>query len=217
MSNTKNPLEVLSFSLKSSINIGFIALTSSAFAIAIFIAMPEHRNTIIFACSVVAASATVASTFYIGRGLRLTIESEEKTRTLEFIRRWNSSEYFYAKRHLRSILKPVENSPYKEKFRAVDTHLNNGPENLNEQSNRHNFHQNIVDILNFLEEICLSIESKFVDEEILKKYFKGILINNYDLLNPWIQRRRQETNDPELYIYLEDTCRKWRNSGQRER
>ena len=70
--------------------------------------------------------------------------------------------------------------------------------------------QKIITILNFLTEIALCIEYEIVDEIFLKRYFKAIVQDYCEDLHAFINQRRGNGHNKEVYKSLIELHERWR-------
>ncbi|MEM9446738.1 MAG: DUF4760 domain-containing protein [Verrucomicrobiota bacterium] len=69
----------------------------------------------------------------------------------------------------------------------------------------------VVEVLSFLEEMALVVNRGFVDEGIIRGYYEGIVEDYLTVFLSWIERRRVDHRNPNLYLELTNLYRGWSN------
>jgi hypothetical protein len=127
------------------------------------------------------------------------IENQIINRTLTFIERWNAPDYFPFKRIANNLYQSFEKQPIEQQSIFIIKHLEDNPKERDD----------ITTLLNFLEEMSICVEEKIVKEELLIKFFKGIVISYCKVYSPYIQDRREKRANPNLYKPLTNLWEKW--------
>jgi Domain of unknown function (DUF4760) len=197
------------FSFNLTVRIG-IALTVAVFlATGLFWdANDNWRSIIIFFGAATLAAGQIAVAFYAARTLRQAADVEEKRlavsigheKTLketigyEFASRWTDASMF----HIRKAFQEVLEKGMREKDKASDF--------IDEDVGRR---ANVGNLLNFLENMALSVNSERCDDQVAKKLFCGIVINCWGVTNGWIAHQRVSRGRPQLWIELETLHKRW--------
>ena len=80
-------------------------------------------------------------------------------------------------------------------------------------NNDDNFRIDAATTLNFLEKVALLVEDDLVEEEIIKKFFRGIVIDMHNLFRIWIEQLRRSRNNDKIYEYLTKLYKNWNNNN----
>lgn len=70
---------------------------------------------------------------------------------------------------------------------------------------------NAGNVLNFLEELAISIEKKRCNEPMAKSLFCGIVINIWHATEPWVKEQRIDRGRPQLWSKLEALYGEWKH------
>lgn len=170
------------------------------------------RTALLFFAAACAAAGQLGASLYAARVLQMTaqIHAEsagaraEKEAQLEkqlledaaarFGERWTDASMFHLRKECRAL---IENRTDPKKI--LD--LVNGNENTA---------VNVGNILNFLEELSLSVLKGRCSEEIAKSLFCGIVINIWHATEPWVRQQRTNRGRPQLWMELETLYGRWR-------
>lgn len=68
-----------------------------------------------------------------------------------------------------------------------------------------------VEILNFFEEMAANIVTDAVDEELLKNFFRTLVIRYYEDYEYWIIQHRRSRRAPDFCSELEKLARSWKS------
>lgn len=200
-----------------SVRVGAASIAFSTFAIILFGFNWVDRDIIRFAVSTVAAAAGITSAFYVGEGIRRNLDyrkedldakkadfdaqraARKAERAMAYISAWTHPSFAEIRKAGREIRARLDKAPKGKETQIIKQALDED----------HNLEQDIVTILNFLEEIALSVESELVDEKIIRGYF-SLIINRYcDVLGLWIAEERKHRSD-ELYSSLLRLHARWK-------
>ena len=69
---------------------------------------------------------------------------------------------------------------------------------------------NIIHLLNFLEEISFTVDQKLLDISLVRNQFEGIVISVWQLLGPWVVKRRSDRGRPKIWKQVEDLYDTWK-------
>ncbi len=208
-----NPDTYGNVTIKLTFSIG-VSLVIISLGLTIFHAVKkEHRETLTFLATALATSAAGASAVYGLRSIKQDIEQREVEikqiaesqlldRTLPYITRWNDPGYFPARKIAQELyqLKSSQKVIDQEKF--IINYLSD-PKNYETK-------QAILNLLNFLEELAICIKLRLIKEDVIKEYYKGIVILYTETFYTLIQERRKEKNREEIFLALTDLCDKWK-------
>jgi len=165
----------------------------------------DLEKVLIFGGAGTATSGTILAAFYMGRALNLAIsqasgeieaerrliDMHRRERSAKFGERWNDPNMYHAREVCRSILDHDQ--------------LGNDLIEFVEDKKT-----NVIHILNFLEEVAISIEHGLVDATLARNQFEGIVIGLWQTLDPWIAQHRITRNRPQIFSKLEGLYNTWR-------
>jgi RNA binding exosome subunit len=201
------------FSVKFTVTFGLVAAVFVVgTTIAYLFVPPPYQNSLIFFAAACAAAGHLGAALYAARILQFTIQSQtEATKTLaekeerlerqaledaaaKFGERWDNTSMFHLRKECQEII-DNKNNPQQimtsikgDKIKDV----------------------NVSNILNFLEELALSVNQKRCDETIAKLLFCGIVMNIWHATEPWVKSERTRLGRPPLWIELESLYQRWR-------
>ena len=174
--------------------------------VAAFIFFSAHRGIIIFGASSLGALSALAGAIYLARGLILTAQQQEdamRQRKIEnawqYLERWNNPQYHYVKMAGVKVIRINET----EKPEAVTAKINEDE----------TFRSNVADLLNFFEEIAIGVSMGAVNEDPLKRAFRGLLNLYCMALQDFIEERRKKFNNPRIYNEIENLHKRWSSNS----
>ncbi|MGK7949681.1 MAG: DUF4760 domain-containing protein [Xenococcaceae cyanobacterium] len=183
-----------------TLTIGFISFILSSILIGIYIAKPKHRDILEFIVTTFASSAGVTGAFYVGQTIKLNAESNKIDRTIECINRWNDPNFFDAKKNTDKIYDLVKGKSDSEYAKIVRQELD---ENLD-------LRRDIIEILNFLEQLSIYIDEQLVEENLLHEFFVDIVVKYGKTFKLWIVERRNEAGTDRIYEHFTAIYDKWK-------
>ncbi len=68
-------------------------------------------------------------------------------------------------------------------------------------------------VLNFLEELALAINFHVIDEGIIDRFYRTLVVRTYSILAPWVQKVRQEREAPRIWMEIEALYMSWSQKG----
>lgn len=71
----------------------------------------------------------------------------------------------------------------------------------------------IRDILNDYEALAISIRADVIDEAIYHRLFRGVLIDDWELLTPYVRKLQELEHNKRIYCETEALCARWKDSG----
>jgi hypothetical protein len=189
----------------------FLSILNSLILTIIYAFIGEkYKDNFTFAVTTLAASAIFIIAFYEYKSIKQSAESQELyrkqeadaqviDRTLSYVRRWNELDLLSFRRVATEVHDLINQQPTdtQEKF-LIDY--------LESNSNQT---QDITNLLNFLEEMSICVEEKIVREDLLVKFYRGIVITFCKTFYVYIEHRRQKQQNDKIYRYLTNLCEKW--------
>jgi len=162
-------------------------------------------NTIKFFAALVGVGAAILAAIYVGEGLKETLKQRKESLraeriaiSLSFSQRWNDPSFFQIKTMWREARRELEG----KSISAVS-------EILKEPKKR----SAAFEVFNFCEEMAAAVNQGLVDEDNLKRVFRGTIISYYKDLQGWINATRQEKAEEysDLWIEFEKLYDRWKN------
>jgi Domain of unknown function (DUF4760) len=161
-----------------------------------------------FFTTAIGVTAAITSAMLISNTIESNTQARKQDRAIALIGTWNGAYYAglrgSALRPLGDYIRNLNGSAAKNA--AVEEYFAGHPD-VEEQ---------VITVLNFMEEICLSVKADLVDEELVYAYFGYIMSRMHTVLNPWIEARRADKKpaDPrsgELFSAFTTLANEWRN------
>jgi len=199
--SNKEPDGFLKISLNLTLGIGVSTIISALALIVVHFCYPKYRDSLNFAVTTFATAAGISSAVYALRGIEIGLEDKKIDRTLRYIQVWNDPSYFNARKlaaEINNDLKNLDNT-----FKRND-YINQLYANTEKK-------QEIVNVLNFLEEMSACIHEGLVYEGYLKEFYRYILRNYCETFKLFIDTSRKDKENPRLYIHLTELCEQWRD------
>ena len=230
-----DPDQFAQLNLKLSLRIGATLVALSLGLTGLHFVKKEYRETLTFLVTALATSAAGASAVYALRSIKQNAEFQELDRqqnaaaqeldrqqrivaqeldrqqtkesqlidrTLLYVARWNDSQYWPARKIAQEFHKLRGNQSLNNQKQFVIDYVAHNPE----------ANQDIINLLNFLEDMAICIKKGIVKEELLYDYYRFIVIDFYETFYDFIQQRRTERNNKKIFQSLTDLSEKWRNS-----
>jgi Domain of unknown function (DUF4760) len=184
--------------LKFSINWLRWIIYAAFLMIIAYIFLPGWREVLVFLAAVLGGIGVLISAMNeidarheeIGTR-REQIEHERARGALQFVSDWNAPEFYHAKNKGREVLE------YFEKNGHADCDF------IKERQ------QNLMDVLNFFEEMSIAIQLGHVDDIVAKRVFRSIAIRYWQMTEPWIKNRRAAKGNPRLVCEFETLIKNW--------
>jgi hypothetical protein len=182
-----------------------------AFAICYSLAPDPYKNALIFFAACCAAAGQLAAALYSARTLQFSADLQDEaaaqiTRSealilgraaLAFVERWNHPAMMDMRIQWHAILET------RGKPNELKVHI--------EQSDRpEQIVANVKQLLNFLEELALSVTRGYADEEIAKQLFQGIVQAVWHCMESWIKEQRATHSRREMWVHLENLYSRWK-------
>ena len=120
---------------------------------------------------------------------------------MRYIVRWNALQYARLKKSVAEVHDEINNGRFNplEMEEKLKEYLDTYPQRI----------QDITNVLNFLEEISLCIQENIVDEKILYKFYRFIVIRYWNTFEPFVRNRRKKMDNQNIYNGLEKLCLQW--------
>jgi hypothetical protein len=163
-----------------------------------YIVMPRWREVLVFLAAMlggigvlISAMNEIDARHQEIATRREQVDHERARGALQFVSDWNSPEFYHAKNKGREVLE------YFEKNGHTDCEF------IKERL------QNLVDVLNFFEEMSIAIQLGHVDDTVAKRFFRSIVIHYWQVTEPWIKKRRAAKQNPRLLCEFDTLAKNW--------
>lgn len=202
--NGSNNTGVL-FGTNISIRVGIftaLAILILTFSILFFV-FPKQHDTLTFLAIALTAAGTLGGTFYLAETIRDQSRQQRNAYAFALMARWNSPDLFYARRSWMTVIETFQKTGKEGGPHGVNALLSRTPTNEEE---RH-LVDNIRHILNFLEEIAISVKSEHAAEDMLILFFEGIVERASEAFETWIPEHRKSLGRPGIwaqFLWLHD-------------
>jgi hypothetical protein len=196
--NNKPPGEIIK--LQVTVTASIVLFVAVLLLTLLYVKEESWRPAIVFAGTGFGIEAGILSAYYVGRGLKVTIEQRDKALTEEKISRafvlasrWNEPNF----------------AKLREDWRALVTEVTGKDEHAVCEILERDHHKQTVasDVLNFFEELAFAARSGVAEMDTLKNVHRSIVIRYYSAILPWIARIRR--NQPTAYEHFEWLRNKW--------
>lgn len=185
-----------------TVQVGGIAFAAAIGTIILYsLTTDKLKERLEFGSAALATAAAMTGASYVSQDLKRSAESALIDRTFSFIARWNSPDF--SKENVLGLIREMRNLNNQEKKDHQIKRLEE--EDL--------LKSELLCIHNFLEEMALSISSDAVDDEVLEKFFRGIVKSYYEAFIPWLNHRKQETSRKYVYEQFENLYNRWEGNG----
>jgi Domain of unknown function (DUF4760) len=178
-------------------------------AVYLYVSEP-YKNSLIFFAACCAAAGQLAAALYSARTLQLSVQLQDEAAArisrvetqelgraaFRFVERWNDPGMLPMRMQWHAILET------KGKPDELKKQIEDGPDA--EMIKAHVKH-----VLNFLEEISLSVIQGYSDEDIAKHLFHGVVLMIWHCMGPWIKEQRVIHTRPQMWVNLENLYSRW--------
>lgn len=169
-----------------------------------YVETKNTEKTLLFAAAMLAAAGAILAAFYAARAIGATsqvasantqnaaneLAARKRQAALRYVERWNEASMFHVRDVVRGLFDGAHDG---NEFRQllVDKRTN------------------VINFLNFLEEIAIARESGDVDEKILKDAFRGVVETAWQRLQAWVGEQRRLRNRQRIWCKLEELAQHW--------
>jgi hypothetical protein len=207
----KKPGSLGRVSFSIPIRVGVFGLIGSCCIAYVYHCQREYRETMTFFATCLGGTAAITGTFYAGQALRQNALEKRLDRTLLYIEKWSDPSFDSVRKAGRQVHDELEAA------NGTNTNHDKLIEDMIQRDGSLSI--SINNALNFFEDIANSIELGVVDEQILCKYYRGIMSRHYDLFSVWIAKLRNNAGvggNSKTFKAYTDLCEKWVNSQNDE-
>jgi Domain of unknown function (DUF4760) len=179
------------FHVKFSINWLRWIIYSAFLMVILYLAFPKWHDPLVFIAAILGGIGVLISAMNDIDARREEISQGRAREALRFISDWNSPEFYHAKNKGREVLAHFEQNGHGT-HPFVEERL-----------------QNLMDVLNFFEEMSIAIQLDHVDDAVARRFFRSITINYWQMTEPWIKNRRAGKQNTRLLIEFEELAKRW--------
>jgi hypothetical protein len=205
MNNFQNPDEIGRFNLRivvgfASISFGAALILSLLFGILNENKQEKATKNLEFAISTIAMATGITGAAYafqnIRQGANQQINHRRIDMTWECINRWDEEQFAQARVTIRELLQTINGSA--DRAEKLRDQLRQSPRAK----------QDITLILNLLEKIAIFWEADLLNEPLLRKFYRPIVLQCWEVLRIYVADRRNEV-EGDIYESIEALYKHW--------
>lgn len=154
------------------------------------------RSVIAFGCSLLGAMIAISTLLYTAQNLKASNREKKAVAAAKFIERWNHPSY--------------------DSIRKACTELNTELDQLSPEARANVLLQDVTkrrtatELLNFFEEMAVIVNNEALDEDILQRFFRSLVIVYWDRYSYWVAKCRKDKRWPRVFCELEVMATKWK-------
>ena len=201
MVDPRNPGNIGKIHLTIPITVGVLGLiTSLIFTGWFHYSTEKQKKTLTFLTTAIGTTAGITSAFYVGQNIKLNTESKVLDITASYISRWSDPSF-----------DPVRKAAYKiHEMLDVNQPSKNSDIIQNALDSDLDLKLNLLDALNFLEEMALCVRLGIIDEKTAFEFYRSIVQTYCSTFNIWIAKLRSDKKNDMLFRNLTDLCDAWK-------
>jgi Domain of unknown function (DUF4760) len=212
MNNFQNPDEIGRFNLPivvgfASMSVVMAVLLTSGFAFYNNKDDTKAAKNFEVAINTFAMAAAISSAAYGFQGIRQGAKQQESTHrvdiTREYINLWDEEQFANARVTIRELLQTLNGTA--DRAEKLRDQLRQSPRAK----------QDITLILNLLEKIAIFWQADLLHEPLLRKFYRPIVLQCWEVLRIYVADRRNEVNG-EIYESIEALHRYWSSSSYQD-
>lgn len=161
----------------------------------IFVVTPSSHEEIKFVTSLVVGAAVICSAYYVGASLRLQVVNNMQKASFELLNMINTKAFVTD----RSLIEKKIEWPQEITDNELYEQINNDPV----------LDAAVVSVTGVLEDMSIAIQSGFVDEIILYRSMRSIVLFYWARLRGWIIQTRNIRNTESLLVEFEKLATTW--------
>lgn len=175
-----------------------VALGLAAIVLSLHQTFSEYRSTIVLGASVAGAILALYGVLVAADNIYQRNQEKRVAAALRFAERWNDPNFADLKRQWRMLL--VEREKIKPAEQVVELLEND----VDKRSV-------VVDVLNFFEELAISVDSGLADEEMARRYFRTTAVQCFATWEPWVRAYRDKRVRHSTWKELETLTGEWKD------
>jgi len=163
---------------------------------------PKHKELFGFAATGLSVGAALLGAIYVGTGLtastehlRQSLEAERVNKAFYFFRRWNDSSFSTTVTKWIKVKEKLSGKSTKEIVVLLDTD--------------NDTRTTVMAMLNFFEELALASAMGLADDEMLKRFFRTLAIDTFELTSGWITEFRLKNNRDSIWREFQALYHQW--------
>lgn len=203
-SEAKAPGQLLKLKFNITITISIALTIAVAILTYLYVTRPSWHSALEFSGAAVGVAAGMLSAYYIGRGLKITIEQrdtalkdEKISRAFVYLQRWNEPSFAAVRSQWRELVDEIEGK--------------SDPEICAILKISHPKRTTTADVLNFFEEVSYAARSGVADVETLRFLLRSVVERYFSAIWPWVEHRRTTRHQPTLYEHFEWLREQWKS------
>ena len=177
--------------LKFSVNWLRWIIYSAVLLVIAYIVFPRWHDPLVYIAAILGGIGVMISAMNDIDVRKEQLEADRVCRAMQFLTDWIHPNYYHAKSKAREVLQHIEK---------------NGPGPHDYITERL---QNMIDVLNYFETMSIAIQIGHADEEIAKRFFREMIVDYWQISEPWIKNRRGEKKNPRLLLEFQKLAAKW--------
>jgi hypothetical protein len=155
----------------------------------------NDRDIITYGSSLLAGVVGIITLLYTADSIRRSNQEKRAAAASRFLERWNNPAYLGLKSRWRKLNEEIEVLSPEARFNLL-----NGDTVKRTTA---------VEVLNFFEEVAGSVNNNSVDEDLLKRFFRTILVRYYRDYEYWIEQHKKVRGAFDFCDELKTLALKW--------
>ncbi|MBT9168451.1 MAG: hypothetical protein DDT19_01796 [Syntrophomonadaceae bacterium] len=187
------------YEVKINIFITVFLIAASVALILSFIYFKDDKDAqaaIAFSVSIIVGIAVIYTAFYIGQSMKINLRRDMLKQSIEVINRVEGMEISKVRSFIRDELSSGKISQTPEEVYKMIT----ADKDLCDA---------VITVLGYFEDISILIQKGYVEEELLYMSFCPTVPFYYKALEPYINKVREQRNDPSIYIEFTKLSTSW--------
>jgi hypothetical protein len=189
------------FRVKFTIGTGIVLTIIGTAVVGAYVKNENWRKVLEFSTTVTATVAGLTGASYAAQSLTRSAEEAKIDRTLSFISRWNDPSF--EKKLVIQLLREVHDKPASEVKNFTVEKIDKDNDLKSE----------VNTILNFFEEMAITVNNNLVNEKTLYSFFRGIVLTHVKVFDPWIEHRRRISEGKKVFQSLTELHEHWQNGN----
>lgn len=163
-----------------------------------FIWLEQHRPILIFTTAVLAGTAALLAAVNAVDARRSKTAQSRKVAALEYIHRWTDPTFHHAKKNGREMMREFATKKTDEEKRV---YLEGDATKLG----------NLIDVLNVFESMSVALQEEIIDELVIKRFFRSMVLQYWHCSEQFIKTRRSERSNSRIFCELEYLFNRWKD------
>lgn len=200
-------VDEISFTLSVKVRFFLVAFLIALASVLVYDKLDDDQRKVAeFGAAAFGVSLAGVSAIHAYRGIiytqKVAEESKKIERTIDYISRWDDPDIAAKLIRIKQVLSEAS---------TADVRISKYLKDKNKEQEL----QDIVGILNLLEKIAFFVYEGDIHKEKLAAYYRDIFYAFYDEFHQFIQDRREEKGQENLYSYFEVLHHEWHANGKK--